>query len=177
MALCIVPIPSMILSSLPHDPHPPTSSPSPPYPPLQHISFPFLSIPHTNSSLLLPDLTPNVGLWWYFFIEMFDSFRSFFLCVFQLHLLIYVAPLCIRLKRNPLAICTTLLGIISIFKSYPSVADLGLYLGMLSLHVEIFGREIPPLPRKRIFSCLLRFFVIHSDLTPPCFLLSIITLS
>jgi GPI-anchor transamidase subunit U len=82
---------------------------------------------------------------------MFDSFRSFFLCVFQLHLLIYVAPLCIRLKRNPLAICTTLLGIISIFKSYPSVADLGLYLGMLSLHVEIFGREVPPLPRKRIY--------------------------
>ncbi|KAG0645677.1 Phosphatidylinositol glycan anchor biosynthesis class U [Hyphodiscus hymeniophilus] len=29
--------------------------------------------------LLLPDLTPNVGLWWYFFIEMFDSFRNFFL--------------------------------------------------------------------------------------------------
>src|SRR5437762_8349867 len=94
-----------------------------------------------DDSLLLPDLTPNVGLWWYFFIEMFDSFRSFFLCVFQLHLLIYVAPLCIRLHRNPLAICTTLLGVISIFKSYPSVADLALYLGMLSLHVEIFGSK------------------------------------
>lgn len=48
--------------------------------------------------LLLPDLTPNVGLWWYFFIEMFDSFREFFLCVFQLHLLIYVGGLCIRLR-------------------------------------------------------------------------------
>jgi len=35
--------------------------------------------------LLLPDLTPNVGLWWYFFIEMFDSFREFFLGVFWLH--------------------------------------------------------------------------------------------
>lgn len=48
--------------------------------------------------LLLPDLTPNVGLWWYFFIEMFDSFREFFLCVFQLHLLIYVGGLCIRIR-------------------------------------------------------------------------------
>lgn len=48
--------------------------------------------------LLLPDLTPNVGLWWYFFIEMFDSFRNFFLCVFQLHLAVYVAGLCIRLR-------------------------------------------------------------------------------
>lgn len=51
--------------------------------------------------LMLPDLTPNVGLWWYFFTEMFDSFRDFFLCVFQLHLVIYVAPLCIRLRFGP----------------------------------------------------------------------------
>lgn len=36
--------------------------------------------------LQLPDLTPNIGLWWYFFIEMFDSFRDFFLGVFWLHL-------------------------------------------------------------------------------------------
>ncbi|KAJ5949155.1 hypothetical protein N7454_000739 [Penicillium verhagenii] len=40
--------------------------------------------------LLVPDLTPNVGLWWYFFIEMFDSFREFFLGVFWLHLASYV---------------------------------------------------------------------------------------
>ena len=48
--------------------------------------------------LLLPDLTPNVGLWWYFFIEMFDSFREFFLGVFWLHLAGYVGGLCIRLR-------------------------------------------------------------------------------
>ena len=48
--------------------------------------------------LLLPDLTPNVGLWWYFFTEMFDPFREFFLCVFQLHLLIYAPGLTIRLR-------------------------------------------------------------------------------
>ena len=47
--------------------------------------------------LLLPDLTPNVGLWWYFFIEMFDSFRAFFLGVFWLHLAGYVGGLCLRL--------------------------------------------------------------------------------
>ena len=26
--------------------------------------------------LTLNDLTPNAGLWWYFFVEMFDSFRG-----------------------------------------------------------------------------------------------------
>ncbi len=35
------------------------------------------------TSLTLPDLTPNPGLWWYFFTEMFDHFRPFFLMVFS----------------------------------------------------------------------------------------------
>lgn len=48
--------------------------------------------------LLLTDLTPNVGLWWYFFTEMFEDFRNFFLSVFQLHLIIYVVPLCMKLR-------------------------------------------------------------------------------
>jgi phosphatidylinositol glycan class U len=48
--------------------------------------------------LLLPDLTPNVGLWWYFFIEMFDSFREFFLGVFWLHLAGYVGGLSVKLR-------------------------------------------------------------------------------
>ena len=46
-----------------------------------------------GDSLTIPDLTPNIGLAWYFFIEMFDHFRSFFLVVFALHPLVYVAPL------------------------------------------------------------------------------------
>lgn len=41
-----------------------------------------------------------------------------------------------------MAICTTLMGIISIFKSYPSVADLALYLALLSLHTDIFPRTL-----------------------------------
>ena len=37
--------------------------------------------------LTLPDLTPNPGLWWYFFTEMFDHFRPFFLMVFSVRLI------------------------------------------------------------------------------------------
>ena len=41
-------------------------------------------VPKTwGMNLLLPDLTPNPGLWWYFFTEMFDHFRPFFLMVFS----------------------------------------------------------------------------------------------
>jgi len=76
----------------------------------QHI--PTLILIHR---LTLPDLTPNTGLWWYFFTEMFDHFRPFFLMVFsvcfplvpgsrhkftisQVHLLIYVVPICIKFQ-------------------------------------------------------------------------------
>lgn len=36
-----------------------------------------------DCSLGVIDLTPNVGMWWYFFNEMFDHFRPFFRGVFQ----------------------------------------------------------------------------------------------
>ncbi|KAJ1030044.1 hypothetical protein NDA16_000957 [Ustilago loliicola] len=35
------------------------------------------------------DLTPNLGLWWYFFMEIFDHFRDFFLLTFNIHLACY----------------------------------------------------------------------------------------
>ena len=88
--------------------------------------------------LTLSDLTPNVGLWWYFFIEIFDSFRGFFLSVFWLHLLSYVGGLPIRLRTQPLAALTVLMGVFSIFKPYPSIADSSLFLGMLPLYRHLF---------------------------------------
>ena len=100
-------------------------------------SWEFLSSTY-GVHLLLPDLTPNVGLWWYFFIEMFDSFREFFLGVFWLHLASYVGGLCIRFRRQPLLVITTLLGIFAIFKPYPSISDTSLYLALLPLYRHIF---------------------------------------
>lgn len=88
--------------------------------------------------LLLPDLTPNVGLWWYFFIEMFDSFRNFFLGVFWLHLSSYVGGLTIRIRRQPLFVLTILLGIFAIFKPYPSISDTSLFLALLPLYRHVF---------------------------------------
>ena len=94
--------------------------------------------------LLLPDLTPNVGLWWYFFTEMFDSFREFFLGVFWLHVASYVPGLTIRLRKQPLFVAATLTGIFAIFTPYPSIADAALYLSLVPLFRHLF-------PRKPIF--------------------------
>jgi phosphatidylinositol glycan class U len=87
--------------------------------------------------LLVPDLTPNIGLWWYFFIEIFDSFRAFFLGVFWLHLAGYVGGLTIRLRTQPLFVITTLFGLFAIFKPYPSISDVSLYFAFLPLYKHV----------------------------------------
>ncbi|KAJ1978149.1 hypothetical protein H4R34_003315 [Dimargaris verticillata] len=89
-------------------------------------------------ALTVSDLTPNLGLFWYFFIEMFDHFRSFFLVVFQLHTFIFAAPVCIRFNNHPVLAFTVLCGIMALFKSYPSVGDMVLVLALLPLHHQVF---------------------------------------
>lgn len=92
--------------------------------------------------LLLPDLTPNVGLWWYFFTEMFDSFREFFLGVFWLHVASYMPGLTIRLRKQPLFVAVTLTGIFAIFTPYPSITDAALYLSLVPLFRHLFPRKL-----------------------------------
>lgn len=91
-----------------------------------------------GTRLLLPDLTPNVGLWWYFFIEMFDSFRNFFLGVFWLHMASYSPGLTIRLRQQPLAAVVVLCGIFSIFQPYANIGDVGASMAMLGLYGHVF---------------------------------------
>ncbi|KAH9924279.1 PIG-U-domain-containing protein [Epithele typhae] len=91
-----------------------------------------------GSTLTLPDLTPNPGLWWYFFTEMFDHFRPFFLMVFSVHLLIYIAPVCIKFQHDMLYAAFLLLGVLALFKPYPTLSDPGLFLTMFTLFPEIY---------------------------------------
>lgn len=107
--------------------------------------FPTLISATYGFQLLVPDLTPNIGLWWYFFIEIFDSFRDFFLGVFWLHLTAYAGSLSVRLRRQPLFVLTALLGIFAVFKPYPSISDASLYFAVLPLYRHLFPRKIPPL--------------------------------
>ncbi|KAL4796528.1 GPI transamidase subunit PIG-U [Aspergillus venezuelensis] len=111
--------------------------------------------------LLVPDLTPNIGLWWYFFIEIFDSFRDFFLGVFWLHLAAYAGSLTVRLRRQPLFVVTSLLGIFAVFKPYPSISDASLYFAMLPFYRHLF-----PLMRYSFFSVSA---ILYASLLGPAF--------
>ncbi|KAJ2755793.1 hypothetical protein H4S06_003385 [Coemansia sp. BCRC 34490] len=88
--------------------------------------------------LRVADLQPNVGLFWYFFTEIFDEFRMFFFVVFQLTALAFAVPVSWRFRSEPLFAATMLVGIISALKSYPSWGDLSLFLGLLPLFEELF---------------------------------------
>ncbi|KAK0213150.1 PIG-U-domain-containing protein [Desarmillaria ectypa] len=126
------------------------------------VSGNFLWISQTwGASLTLPDLTPNPGLWWYFFTEMFDHFRPFFLMVFSVHLLIYIAPICIKFQYDTLYATFLLVGVLGIFKAYPTLSDPGLFLSMISLFPEIY-----PYFRHPIVTSLLH---LHAAMLLPLF--------
>ncbi|XP_067856387.1 phosphatidylinositol glycan anchor biosynthesis class U protein [Heptranchias perlo] len=113
------------------------------------LSFFLLSswsfIPSTYGFILsVPDLTPNIGLFWYFFAEMFEHFRLFFVCVFQINVFFYTLPLSVKLRDHPMFFMFIQIAIIAIFKSYPTVGDVALYMAFLPMwnHLYRFLRNI-----------------------------------
>ncbi|XP_021776813.1 phosphatidylinositol glycan anchor biosynthesis class U protein isoform X3 [Papio anubis] len=97
-----------------------------------------------KEGLSVPDLTPNIGLFWYFFAEMFEHFSLFFVCVFQINVFFYTIPLAIKLKEHPIFFMFIQIAIIAIFKSYPTVGDVALYMAFFPVwnHLYRFLRNI-----------------------------------
>lgn len=80
------------------------------------------------------DLTPNIGLFWYFFTEMFEHFRQLFLYTFQLNTtILYLFPLTLTFKECPEFLLTVLLSLTTIFSSYPSIGAIGFYMALIPL--------------------------------------------
>jgi len=68
---------------------------------------------------------------------MFDHFRPFFLMVFSVHLLIYIAPICIKFQYDPLYAAFLLIGVLGTFKAYSTLSDPGLFLSMIAIFPEV----------------------------------------
>ncbi|KAN0066307.1 hypothetical protein ACQY0O_000401 [Thecaphora frezii] len=102
--------------------------------------------------LLADDLTPNLGLWWYFFMETFDHFRDFFLLTFNMHVAAYVVPVMLKYRQDPLFGFTIMVGIIAVFKSYPTVSDHAIFFALFGLHSQIFQYLRYPLVSTLIYS-------------------------
>jgi phosphatidylinositol glycan class U len=77
--------------------------------------------------LFFLDFKPNLGLWWYLFIEMFDHFRAFFLVTFQLVVFSHVLPLTVKFYKLDRLFCAFIVqATVNILKPYPSISDLAL---------------------------------------------------
>lgn len=101
--------------------------------------------------LEVPDLVPNLGVFWYFFTEMFDHFRLFFTYVFQFNVLIYAIPISLRLRNDSIISIIIQIGLISTLKSYPSIGEIGMFVSLLPMAAYLF-----PLVRNfLIYSCML----------------------
>ncbi len=107
-------------------------------------------------TLKVPDLIPNLGLFWYFFTEMFDHFRTFFTFVFQINAFIYAIPMTVRLRHDPVVDLLLQVSFLSILKSYPNVGETGFYLSLLPVLAYLF-----PLMRNfLVYSCMILFSTI-----------------
>lgn len=66
----------------------------------------------------------------------------------QLHNVIYVAPVCLRLRDDPLMGILVLLGVFGTWKSYPTVGDAAVWAGLLACFPEVVSSRFvsPSLP-------------------------------
>lgn len=86
--------------------------------------------------LRVEDQSPNLGVCWYFFTELFSFFRPFFLFVFPSILFVLLLPLSLRFPHRPLFLTFVFLSVTSLLKPYPSLADPSLYLSFLPLFTK-----------------------------------------
>ncbi|KAG9402345.1 hypothetical protein AC1031_006964 [Aphanomyces cochlioides] len=84
--------------------------------------------------LRYPDLTPNIGVFWYFFMELFDRFRHYFLFLLHIQPFLYVLPMYFRLRSRPLPYACILLSLFTLFQAYPGFGDVGFVLTCCFMH-------------------------------------------
>ncbi|GMT28422.1 hypothetical protein PFISCL1PPCAC_19719 [Pristionchus fissidentatus] len=87
-------------------------------------------------NLMVLDLTPNVGIFWYFFTEIFTHFFDFFLILFQLNVVVYILPLALTLRNAPFLNLLVSFALIAVFVPYPSLSDGTVFFSLLPLVEE-----------------------------------------
>lgn len=97
------------------------------------------------SQMNFEKLFPNLGLWWYFFIEMFDMFIPFFKAAFNLFVISFILPFSIRFQRQPFYALVLCIGWITLTKPYPTLGDAGFFFSFLPFFKPLFGYMRCPL--------------------------------
>ena len=106
-------------------------------------------------------VTPNLGIWWYFFVEMFTEFIPFFKGVYDLFLFSFVVPFTIRFHDQPLHVFTVILGWIILTKPYPVLGEYAFWFSFILYFIPLAGYM-----RYKVFAMLL---FIHGIMLSPIF--------
>ncbi|SCU83636.1 LADA_0C12640g1_1 [Lachancea dasiensis] len=84
-------------------------------------------------------IIPNLGLWWYFFVELFEMFIPFFKAVFNLFVISCILPFSLRFYKQPFYAFILCLSWITLTKSYPTLGDGGFLLSFVPFFKPLFG--------------------------------------
>lgn len=71
-------------------------------------------------------IQPNLGLWWYFFMEIFEFFHDFYIALFNMYSFLFIVPFNYRFSKNPLFNILVSALWINFTKSYSTINDLNL---------------------------------------------------
>lgn len=84
-------------------------------------------------------MSPNMGLWWYLFAEMFEFFTPFYTGLFNLYSFIFIIPIGLRFLEVDKIAGDSFLGVVityiwlSFTKSYPTFGDLAFGISLLPI--------------------------------------------
>lgn len=87
--------------------------------------------------ILGPDSSPNIGMWWYFFAEVFPSWKAPLKALFGFATVIPPLLLTIKLHQNPLLLFLCQCIVNSMLKPYPTAADAAQFMAFLPLFPEL----------------------------------------
>ncbi|KAL5104335.1 Phosphatidylinositol glycan anchor biosynthesi clas U protein [Taenia crassiceps] len=83
------------------------------------------------SNIYARNTTPNLGLFWYMYVEMFAHFNVFFVWTMQLIIIALCFGLLFRFYEDPLFLALLLIMTTGVLRPYNSVSDLGCSLALL----------------------------------------------
>ena len=89
------------------------------------------------SRLAFASLKPNVGMYWYFFTQVFDQYSVMFATFMQAHSIFYAIPCAIKFNKDPIFMVLVLLMVYAILQPYPTVVDVAIYTAFLPFHKEL----------------------------------------
>ncbi|EFP10816.1 hypothetical protein CRE_07905 [Caenorhabditis remanei] len=91
-------------------------------------------------SLKFSSIQPNVGLYWYFFVQIFEHFRSFYTNSFVILYFFMPFPITCMIRKDPILHFTIIGLLASIFFPYPTLNQVSLIFAILPL-LEVYRKR------------------------------------